>query len=86
MDITRGKDWKILSPMLKSWGRDDDVSFVVDQFSGSLQNLGVDSVSENDMLVRLFIAGYVGCKLKKSLSCVELRSPASRHVTSAVTI
>jgi len=47
----------------------DDVSLVADKFSGALLTTGVDSVSEDDMHVLVFIAGYVGRKLKNSRSC-----------------
>ena len=57
----------------------EDVSLVADQFSGALHDVSVDSVSEDDMHVLVFIAGYVGRKLKQSLSCTacinELLSP-----------
>jgi len=56
-----------------------DVSLVADQFSGALHDVSVDSISEDDMHVLVFIAGCVGRKLKQSLSCIacvnELLSP-----------
>ena len=46
----------------------DDVSVVAKQFSGALQHLDVDC-SDDEMLVLVFIAGYIGRKLKQSTSC-----------------
>ena len=47
----------------------DDVSLVAEKFSGAMQIIVVDSISEDDMHVLVFIAGFVGRKLENSLSC-----------------
>jgi hypothetical protein len=48
----------------------EDISVIANQFLGILQDVNSD-VSDDDMHVLVFIAGYVGRKLKQSLTCTD---------------
>ena len=55
---------------------------VADQFSGALHDVSVDSISEDDMHVLVFIAGCVGRKLKQSLIAALHASMSCYHLTT----
>jgi len=57
----------------------EDVTVTANQFAGALHDLNLICISDDNMHVLVFIAGYVGRKLQRSVSCAscvsEILSP-----------